>query len=98
MSTNRNRWLLAALGLVVVFYFGDLAYRRFYEEPTQKNERALEQLSKKLRAAQVELKRSTQVVDQLEGLEQKSLPWDADMARARYQDWLLQLAKSASNV
>ena len=95
MNTKRNRWLLGALGLIVAFYVGDLGYRKLFEEPAQKNERVKELLGKKLKSTQQELVRSAKVVEQLEQLEQKSLPWDAEMARARYQDWLLQLAKDA---
>ena len=95
MSIPRNRWLLIALGLVVLFFAGDAGYRKFYEEPAQDRERSKEQLSKRLSAAKVELAKSKGVSEQLEQLERKSLPWDAEMARARYQDWLLQLAKDA---
>ncbi len=48
MSIPRNRWLLIALGLVVLFFAGDAGYRKFYEEPAQDRERSKEQLSKRL--------------------------------------------------
>ena len=98
MNTKRNRWLLAALGAVVLFFAVDTGYRKFWEEPRQANERLKEQLEKRINTAQSELKKAKTVTEQLEQLELKSLPWDAEMARARYQDWLLQLAKDAKLV
>jgi len=95
MSILKNRWLMIALGLVVLFFVGDWAFRTFYEGPSQRRERSRQALSKKLRSAEKELERSKNLNNQLAELEQKSLPWDAEMARARYQDWLLQLAKDA---
>ncbi len=95
MNTKRNRWLLAALSAVILFFVGDLGYRKFLVGPRQQNERLKEQLDKRIKTAQLELKKAKQATEQLEQLEQKSLPWDAEMARSRYQDWLLQLAKEA---
>lgn len=95
MQRSRNFWLLLALGLIVAAYFGEMAFRKFYEEPLARNERTIEQLEKRIEAAKLEQRKAKQVAQQLELLEQKSLPWDAEMARARYQAWLLQLAKDA---
>ncbi len=95
MSIPRNRWLLIGLGLVVLFFAADQGYRRLYEEPAQEHERLKEQLGKRLKTAKTEMAKSKRVGEQLEKLEQKSLPWDAEMARARYQDWLVQVAKDA---
>ena len=95
MSIPRNRWLLIALGLVVLFFAGERGYRRFYEEPVAERGRTKDQLKKRLSDTKRELAKSKSVNEQLEQLEKKSLPWDAEMARARYQDWLLQLAKDA---
>ena len=95
MSIPRNRWLLLGLGLVVLFFAADQGYRRLYEEPAQEHERLKEQLGKRLKTAKTEMAKSKRVGEQLEKLEQKSLPWDAEMARARYQDWLVQVAKDA---
>ena len=98
MNTKRNRWLLAALAIVVLFFLGETGYRKLFEEPNQRNERLKEQLDKKISTAKRDLAKAKKVTQQLEQLEQKSLPWDAEMARSRYQDWLLQLAKDAKLV
>ncbi len=94
-NTKRNRWLLGALGAMVLFYFGDMAYTKLYEEPTVKSAKLEEQLTKKIQASKLALAKSKRAAQQLEQLEQKSLPWDSEMARSRYQAWLLQLAKDA---
>ncbi len=94
-NTKRNRWLLLALGGMVLFYFGDIGYRKLYEEPNAKSKTLKNQLVKKLQSAKLEFAKSKKAVQQLGQIEQKSLPWDSEMARSRYQAWLLQLAKDA---
>ena len=98
MKGTRNVWLLSALGLIVLAFLGEMGYRRFYEEPLARNEQVKEQLKKRLKSSKLDLAKAKQVVDQLEQLEQKSLPWNAEMARARYQAWLLQLAQETKLV
>ncbi|MFO7905944.1 MAG: hypothetical protein ACQESR_05610 [Planctomycetota bacterium] len=93
-STIRNRWLIAALSVVVLFYVGDMGYRKFVQEPASENKRLKKQLTEKINAAEVELKKAMQAAEQLPRLEQRSLPWNADMARSRYRDWLLKLAEN----
>jgi len=83
MSIPRNRLLLIALGLVGLFFVGDWAFRTFYEEPARERERTKDRLTKSLDEARLELDEAMNVGEQLEQLEQKSLPWDAEMARAR---------------
>ncbi|MBM4092844.1 MAG: hypothetical protein FJ276_26070 [Planctomycetes bacterium] len=96
MNTKRNRWLAAALGLVVLFFFGDLAYRKLYEEPRKASEDRKDQLDERLKKTKLDLAKAKQATEELEGLESKSLPWDAERAQERYQDWLVQLAKDAN--
>lgn len=93
-NTKRNRLLIAALSVVVLFYLGDIGYRRYVEEPAKKHDRLEKQLNKKIKAARVELKKATQAARQLPNLEKRSLPWNADMARSRYRDWLIELAEN----
>ncbi len=95
MNIPKNRWLLVALGLAVLFFAGDAGYRRFYEEPVREHQRVVEQLEKRLADDKLKVAQAKNVGQQLEELEQQSLPWDAEMARARYQDWLLGLAQEA---
>jgi len=95
MNTMRNRLLLAALAVVGACFFGDMGYRKLYEEPANAARRKKDQVNKQLNAAKLELARATRVSQELENLEQRSLPWDPQMARSRYQAWLLQLVKDA---
>ena len=74
MNTKRNRWLLAALGVVVLFFVGDTGYRKFVEEPKQANERLKEQLDKRIKSAKLELAKSKKVTEQLEQLELEVAP------------------------
>lgn len=93
--TKRHRFLLVVLGLVVLYYVGRYGYENFVEGPADKNARLKAQLTKKLKSQKQSLTRAVHSVDRLEQLEQKSLPWDAAMARSRYQAWLLRLAQEA---
>lgn len=93
-NTKRNRWLIAALSMVVLFYVGEIGYRRYVEEPAKKHDRLEKQLTQKIKAARLELKKATQAAQQLPELEKRSLPWNANMARSRYRDWLIELAEN----
>lgn len=95
IANTRNRWLLGALGAIVLFYAGDAGYRRFYEAPVKEHERAVASLNKRLAEDKRQLTKAKRAGAQLEQLEERSLPWDSDIARARYQDWLLRLAQEA---
>lgn len=95
MNTQRNRWLLIALALVAVFYFGDMGYRKLYEVPLQAQQRAKAQLTKQLTEAKRKMAQAKQITDQLAMLDKRSLPANPALARSRYQAWLLQLAGSA---
>jgi hypothetical protein len=55
----------------------------------------MDQLDERIKSTKLDLAKSKRIGEQLETLEQQSLPWDAEMARSRYQSWLLQLAKDA---
>ncbi len=94
-SKRSSRWLLAALGVVVLAFVGNWAFTRFVEQPRATNERLQEQLNDRINKAKLELKKSKLAVRQLESLEQKSLPWNAEMALEQYQDWLLSMAQDA---
>lgn len=95
MNTQRNRWLLVALGVIALLYFGDLGYRKLYEEPIAKYDRAKTQLNKKLQDAKLQLTEAKEVSRNLEMLEKRSLPADSKLAVERYRDWLLQLTQQA---
>lgn len=91
MMNNRSKFLLVALAVVGVGVFGDQGYRRFVEQPARKREREAAQIDKQIKQAEDAVFTSVRAADQLLALEQYSLPYDQELARARYQDWLLAL-------
>lgn len=95
MNIPRNRLMIVGLGIVVLLFLGDMAYRKFYSEPIAEFENQKKQISKRLRETKAATNKAQRAAKQLDELAQASLPWDPEVARERYQDWLLQLAKDA---
>jgi len=90
---SRTKFLLAAMAVISVALFGDQGYRRFVEAPAEKREREASRLDKQIKDAEDVIFNSAGAADELLALEQYSLPYDAELARARYQDWLLSLVE-----
>ena len=90
---TRTKFLLAALTVVGVGVLGDQGYRRLVEEPAQKREREASLLDKKIKDAEDTIFTSAAAADALLALEQLSLPYDEELARAHYQNWLLKLVE-----
>jgi hypothetical protein len=95
MTGLRNIIMLAALGVVVLLFVGDLGYRKLIEEPNRKRNQLQTTLEKRLRDARLTLAKGKQAGAYLQRLEQQSLPWNSQIARARYQAWLIELARDA---
>lgn len=95
MSIPRKRLMIVGLGVVALLFLGDMAYRKFYSEPVDEFVRQKGQITKRLREAKAAMTKAQRAAAQLDELGQASLPWDPEVARERYQDWLLQLAKDA---
>ncbi len=95
MIERRNILLLGALAVVVILFVGDFGYRKLVEEPNRKRQQLQTTLEKRLKDARLNLAKGKQAAAQLEELEQQSLPWNSQIARARYQAWLIELARSA---
>ncbi len=90
---RRTKLLVLLLAVVGVGVFGDQGYRRLVEEPARKLEHKSKQLEKQIESAEDVIFASGRASDDLLALEQYSLPYDAELARARYQDWLLSLVE-----
>ncbi|MBM4000814.1 MAG: hypothetical protein FJ297_14960 [Planctomycetes bacterium] len=88
---NRMKFLLAALGVIGLATLGDQAYRRWIEGPAIRREREAAALEKQIEGAEDTILASTRYADRLAAFEGYSLPSDPELARARYQDWLLAL-------
>ncbi len=95
MNLPRNRLMIVGLGIVVFLFLGDMAYRKFYSEPVAEYGNQKKLLTKRLRETKAATTKAQRAVAQLDELEKASLPWDPEVARERYQDWLLQVAKDA---
>jgi hypothetical protein len=81
---------LAAVGVAI---FADRGYRRFIVAPAAAQEKLASRLADQIKDAEDTVFRNANVIDQLLALEQYSLPYDKELARARYQEWLLALVK-----
>ena len=95
MNIPRNRLMIGGLGAVALLFLGDMAYRKFYAEPVANFDIQKKQITKRLREAKAATTKAQRAAAQLDALEKASLPWDPEVARERYQDWLLQVAKDA---
>lgn len=91
---QRTRMLLIAMVAVGVLLAGDWAYRTLIEAPKSARARQIEQLDTKIRNATDSILESDGATEALDELERLSLPYDPELARARYQDWLLDLVQS----
>lgn len=92
---QRTKFLLIAMSVVAVFWLGDLGYRNLIEGPAAVRERELNRVEKSLNDTKQTIANSAGAIDQLEMLERISLPYDSELARAAYQDWILDLVQQA---
>ena len=91
---GRTRWLLIAMLAIGSLWAADAGYRNLIEQPAQERNRQIERLDKQIIQARETIVQNDGAVDQLDELERLSLPYDPELARARYQDWLLDLVQS----
>lgn len=88
-----RRTLLLLIGAISVgvLYGGDQLYRWGYEQPLDRLNTRLDGLvtrEKKIKTTALEARRD---IKRLDVYNELSLPYDAEQARARYQQWLLEL-------
>ena len=92
---RRTKFLLMAMSAVATLWLGDLGYRNLIEGPATDRERELSRVEKSLNETKETIAQTANAMDQLELLERISLPFDPELARAAYQDWLLDLVQQA---
>lgn len=92
---TRTRTLLIAMGAMVVLWLGDSGYRNLIEGPAAERERELDRVDRQINEARDKIIETADAADQLETLERLSLPYDPELARAGYQDWLLDLVQQS---
>jgi hypothetical protein len=85
--------LAAAAVAVFGLYFLDQGYRSWIEEPTNRYETRLAAVSAELQDANREQVAGRRLANRLEEYAARALPYEADLARSRYQEWLLQLVE-----
>lgn len=93
LMNNRTKYLLVSLSVIGIGLVGDQGYRRFVEAPAARNQRELSRLQTQIAKATDVITSSVAAADELLALENCSLPYDQELARARYQDWLLSLVQ-----
>lgn len=93
--TNRTIYLLCAMAAVVLIFAGDKGYQYLVEQPAAAHAQALDKLDAQIDAAEDIVRESLDAADRLVALENCSLPYDPELARSRYQDWLLSLVEAA---
>jgi hypothetical protein len=91
MSEHRQKILLGVLGVMLLYFGGEWAWRRAVEAPLDSRRARIERLQKDLEKREKELARARAAVNELATLEEQSLPSDPQVARSLYRAWLLQL-------
>ena len=91
---NRRTMILAAAAAAVFgLYFLDRGYRSLIEEPTDRYENRLNAISADLQDANREQVTGRRLANRLEQYASRALPYEAELARSRYQEWLLRLVE-----
>lgn len=91
---NRRTTLLAAVAAAIaLLYLLNAAYEGWIEQPRQRAERQIDEFNRKLKESEVAQRAALRKVDRLEEYAARSLPHDRELARSRYQEWLLKLVE-----
>ena len=88
---TRTQWLLAGVAILAILYTGDYLYRSLIEEPSRKATAALDRLDNQLQQAADSQLVAKKISQKMESYNGRSLPYEAEVARSLYQDWLLKL-------
>ena len=95
MSPGRKLLLYGGLAVMAVIFAGDSGMRKFVDQPLDLAERRQTVLRKNIKTRQQQLQEATQSLDVLDQLRERSLPSNSELARSRYQAWLLDLIEQA---
>lgn len=87
------RTRLLALGGLAVFllYCGDYVYNSWFDAPSRELESQLAKVERQIRDTDDARVTATKAGKSLAKYHARSLPYDPELARSLYQDWLLQL-------
>ena len=90
--SNRTPLLLGALALVAVILFGDqLGMFSFIDDLGKSGETQMAKVQNGIKVANDIIAKGKEAEDRLDAYEARSLPYDADLARSKYQAWLTSL-------
>ncbi len=95
MSEHRQKILLGILGLMLLYFGGEWAWRRAVQGPLDSRQSKVERLQNDLDKRDKELTQARKAVKDLAVFEEQSLPSDPQVARSLYRAWLLQLVSKA---
>ncbi|MFM2095596.1 MAG: hypothetical protein RIS70_2720 [Planctomycetota bacterium] len=92
---NPRTRLLGMVGLaVVLLYCGDYFYGQWFEEPSRDLESQLSRVERQIRETDNAKVAATKKAKPLASYAARALPYDPELARSLYQDWLLQLVET----
>jgi hypothetical protein len=95
MSEHRQRILLGILGLMLLYFGGEWAWRHAVQSPLDLRRSKIERLQTELDKRDRELTRARKAVKELAAFEEQSLPSDPQVARSLYRAWLFELVGKA---
>ncbi len=89
--TPRIKWLLIAGLAVFGLYGGDSLYRSWIEQPSQQLNAKLDTVTRGMADTKSDQLVAQRLGKRLDGYAARALPYDAQLARSLYQEWLLDL-------
>jgi len=92
---RRKQLLLAALGLILVFYGGDWVLTNWIDKPKKQRQVQLNALQGEIKKYDQFIARAAQDSAWLRYWNSQSLPSNSEIARSLYQTWLLEVADYA---
>lgn len=91
---TRTKWLVASALAIFGLYGADQIYRSQIEEPTNGLNADLDRLAGELQESKNQQAVAKKVNQRLDSYQQRALPYDPQLARSAYQEWLLQLVET----
>ena len=89
----RTKWLAVAALTIFGLYGADQIYRSQIEEPTSRLTADLDRLTNELQDSMDQQTIANKTNRRLDSYQQRALPYDPQLARSAYQEWLLRLVE-----
>ncbi len=89
----RTKWLLVGCVAVFGLYFTDLFYRQMLEQPSQLLTSRLDALTVEVQQAKDDQLMAQKIGKRLQEYGARALPYDPQLARSLYQEWLLNVVE-----